>query len=93
MKFHSTNYLASEVDFKTAILTGQAIDKGLYMPNKIPKLSSDQIYSLKKKNFNEIALNILTKMVKDSIPKNIFRLIIKNALNFEVSLFLIYSTF
>jgi len=84
MKFHSTNYLTSEVDFKTVILTGQARDKGLYMPNEIPKLSSEQIYSLKNKNFNEIALNILTIIVKDSIPKNIFRTILKSALNFEV---------
>ncbi len=36
--FHSTNKNTPDVDFKTAIIRGQALDKGLYMLNEIPKI-------------------------------------------------------
>lgn len=36
--FHSTNNNTPDVDFKTSIIRGQALDKGLYMLNEIPKI-------------------------------------------------------
>ena len=44
--FHSTNYNSLDVDFKTVVLQGQASDNGLYMLNKIPRLSEETIESL-----------------------------------------------
>lgn len=38
IQFHSTNYRAPKTDFFTAVLTGQAPDRGLYMPERIPRL-------------------------------------------------------
>ena len=35
--FYSTNRLAREVDLATALLQGQAEDRGLYMPRPMPR--------------------------------------------------------
>jgi len=84
IKFHSTNHNTTDVDFKTAIIRGQALDKGLYMLNKIPKLSNTQIYSFKNLELNEIAFIVLSKIIGDIIPQDKLRRILKSALNFSV---------
>ena len=58
--FHSTNKNTPDVDFKTAIIRGQALDKGLYMLNEIPKLDKDEIYFFKDLELNEIGYKIIS---------------------------------
>jgi len=81
--FHSTNLNAPEIDFKAVILQGQALDKGLYMLNSIPKFHKNQIYSFRDLNFKEIAFEVLSKLINKAIPGYIIKKIIKDALNFE----------
>jgi threonine synthase len=80
--FHSTNYNTKEVGFKTAILRGQALDKGLYMVNEIPKLNKDRIYSFKNLEFQEIAFIVLSRIIGEEIPSEDLKKIINEALNF-----------
>jgi threonine synthase len=82
--FHSTNYNTEDVDFKTAILRGQALDKGLYMLNHIPRLSEDLIYGFKDSSLDEIGFNIISKIIGDVIPEEDLKKILKAALNFAV---------
>ena len=82
--FHSTNKNTPDVDFKRAILRGQALDKGLYMLNEIPKLSPEQIYSFKKLSLPEIGHVVLSKIIGDIIPGAELKKIVENALNFKV---------
>ena len=84
MLFHSTNYNSPEVDFTTIILNGQALDKGLYMPNDIPKLKSEYISSFSEYSFQEIAVKILESIIDGAIPFQKLKEIILHALNFEV---------
>ncbi len=84
IKFHSTNYKTSDVDFKTAILRGQALDKGLYMLNEIPKLNDDLIFSFKNLQLNEIGYIVLSKIIGNLVPEDILKHIIDTALNFNV---------
>lgn len=86
IKFHSTNHSTPDVDFKTAVLQGQALDKGLYMLNQIPKLSQKDISSFKDLNLQEIAFHVLTKIINQQIPEKDLKNIIKQALNFEIEL-------
>lgn len=86
IKFHSTNYNTPDVDFKTAVLRGQALDKGLYMLNKIPTLDHQEIFSFKDLSLQEIAFEILTKIFKEQIPEKSLKNIIHSALNFEIGL-------
>ena len=82
--FHSTNRNTPDVNFKEAILKGQALDKGLYMLNEIAKLSSEQIYSFKDLEFPEIGYIVISNIIGDIIPEKELKEIINNALNFDV---------
>lgn len=84
MKFHSTNYNSEEVDFKTAILRGQALDNGLYMLNKIPKLTKETLDSFKNMDFIEIALIIISKFIGNIIPKDKLKNLVNKTLNFKI---------
>jgi len=82
--FHSTNYNTPDVDFKAVILRGQALDKGLYMLNEIPKLSNEQIFNFKDLELKDIAFTVISKIVGDCIPEDELRKILNNALYFDV---------
>ncbi len=82
--FHSTNYNSLEVDFKTAVLKGQALDNGLYMLNNIPSLTSETIDSFKNMNFTDIAINIISTFIGNIIPMEHLQQIVKDALNFKI---------
>ena len=82
--FHSTNKNTPDVNFKTAIIRGQALDKGLYMLNEIPKLSEDEIFGFKDMNLTEIAFIVFTKIIGNIIPEDELKNIIERALNFDV---------
>jgi len=82
--FHSTNRKTPDVNFKEAVLRGQALDKGLYMLNEIPKLSPERIYSFKDLKLPEIGYILISKIIGEIIPENKLKEIINDALNFDV---------
>ncbi|MHA1986647.1 MAG: threonine synthase [Promethearchaeota archaeon] len=84
INYHSTNYRTPDVDFKTAVLRGQALDKGLYMLNKIPKLSKEKINSFKSLALNDIGFEVISKIIGDIMPAYNLKKILKKALNFPV---------
>ena len=86
MSFHSTNYNSSDVDFKTAVLQGQAIDNGLYMLNNIPRLTDETIDSFKNRDFIDIANIVISKFIGNIISEKELQQIVNKALNFEISL-------
>jgi threonine synthase len=91
LSYHSTNYNSAELNFKTAVLQGQAIDNGLYMLNKIPSITQESIESFKNMEFTDISYHILSKFIGDLISGDNLQEIIKNALNFEIPIELISS--
>ena len=84
INYHSTNYRTPDVDFKTAVLRGQALDKGLYMLNKIPKLTKEKINSFKSLALNDIGFEVFSEIVGDVIPVYDLKKILNDALNFLV---------
>ncbi len=84
MEFHSTNYNSEDVDFKAAILLGQALDRGLYMLNNIPQISAESLNSFKNMDFSEIAYTIISKFIGSTISEKQLKEIIVSALNFEI---------
>ena len=68
MLYFSTNKNAVPVDFKRATITGLAPDKGLYFPETIPLLSSDFFKQLNNKTKEQIAYEIISPYVGNSIP-------------------------
>ena len=66
MKFISTRgKFTDKVDSAYAIKCGLAADGGLFMPESIPSLSSNELLSLKDKNYNERAAYIIGKFLTD----------------------------
>lgn len=57
--YYSTNHKSPEVDFFTAILTGQAPDRGLYMPKTLPSASTALLERMKGMEYHQVAFEIL----------------------------------
>jgi len=66
IRFHSTNYRAPKTDFFTAVLTGQAPDRGLYMPERIPLIDKAGLQKLSGKSYFEVA-NFILRLFLDGI--------------------------
>ncbi len=84
MEYISTRGRAPALDFEQTTLAGLASDGGLYLPSKWPRLSADQIRSLRDKNYPELASTILGLFVGNSIsPQDLQRLSANACLNFH----------
>ncbi|MCM8817998.1 MAG: threonine synthase [Candidatus Omnitrophica bacterium] len=84
--YRSTNKKSPIVDFKQAVLKGQAPDYGLYMPLEIPSFKKDEILLLKNKEYYQIAFAVLSKFIGTEIPSKKLLEIVRNAYNFEIPL-------
>lgn len=86
IQYYSTNKKAPVVSLKDALLTGQAPDKGLYMPERIAKIPLDEIISFKDKPYFEIAYTVLKRYAEDMIPDDKLLQLCKECYNYEVPL-------
>lgn len=67
LKYISNKGGGSPVDFETAILDGFASDGGLYVPERLPVISNDQLNSWKTLGFIDLAFEILSIFIDSSI--------------------------
>ena len=89
--FHSTNGQSPEVDLREALLEGQAPDRGLYLPNKFPRLTPEEIAAFKDLPYHEIALRVLSKFAAGVIPQDTLAAMCRDAYDFPVPLEKIYD--
>ena len=61
--FYSTNQKAKPLTFGEALIKGLAPDKGLYMPEKIPSFTKEEIASFSKMEYHEIAFAVGKKFL------------------------------
>ncbi len=71
MRYISTRGNAEPKGFKEILLEGLAPDGGLYVPEKYPKISNDELDSLRGKNYREVALYILRNFIDDISEKDL----------------------
>jgi threonine synthase len=86
MKYFSTNHQSPEVDFKKATINGQAPDKGLYFPERIPTISKELIENITQYSNEEIAYQVMKPYVGDTIPELELRRIVEETINFDIPL-------
>jgi threonine synthase len=86
MKYFSLNKQSPQVNFREATLLGQAPDKGLYFPEKIPQINPDFLATLKTQSPTSIGMEIMQPFVGDCIPPKVFERIINETLSFPVPL-------
>jgi threonine synthase len=88
--YHSTNRaLSSEPDsasfnFQDALFLGLAPDGGLFMPDRIPSLTGDELLALRGRTYPEIAHAVIGKFLGDEIGTPALREIVEDAFDFDV---------
>ena len=86
MKFYSLRHQSPLVDFRTATITGQAPDGGLYFPESIPKFSAGFLRELRGLSRATVALHVMQPYVGAAIPNADLQRICAEAVNFEFPL-------
>ena len=86
MQYFSTNKISSTVNFKEATINGQAPDKGLYFPEKIPVINKDLIKNIERYSNEAIAYEVIKPFVGDCISETILKNIVEETVNFSIPL-------
>ena len=84
MKYYSTNHSADMASLEYAVVKGLAPDKGLFMPEKINKISPDVIANMKNLSFSEIACLVAENLFGEDIEKDVLDKIVCDTLSFDV---------
>lgn len=89
--FHSTNGQAPAVSLREAFIEGQAPDRGLYLPEKFPKLTANEIAGFTNLPYAEIAFRVLSKFTEGMISEGALAAMCRDAYNFPVPLEKVYD--
>jgi threonine synthase len=84
--FHSTNGQSPPVNLRAALLTGQAPDKGLYLPDTFPQFAPTELAALASLPYHEIAFRVLAKFTGGVIDAASLAALCRDAYNFDVPL-------
>ena len=79
MKYISTRGLAPTLTFEEAMLTGLALDGGLYVPEYIPKVTKNQILAMQGLRYQEIAFKITKLFMGNAFEDDELQEIIEKA--------------
>ena len=79
MKYISTRGDAPALSFGDVLLAGLANDGGLYVPEKLPKFSQEEIASWAGLSYQELAFNVMSPFVAGEIPEQDFKRMIDEA--------------
>lgn len=86
MNYYSLNHKAPVVNFKEAAIRGQAPDKGLYFPEKLPVVGQELIKNIEATDEAEIAFRVIKPYVGGTIPDDALYQIVSETVNFPFPL-------
>jgi len=86
MRFVTTRTAASAVQLKTALLEGLAPDGGLYVPETIESMPSNELARLPQRTLTEVAYRALRPYTRDELDASTFEAVVVEALNFPIPL-------
>ena len=86
MQYYSLGKNSPNVDFRTAAITGQAPDKGLYFPSTIPKFTAAQIERFKTLDKASLAFEVMKSYVGGTIDDASLKEICAQTINFDFPL-------
>ena len=84
--YFSLNKRSADVDFRQAVINGQAPDKGLYFPSEIPLLQADFITTLNSRTKASIAFEVIKPFVGGTIPDDELLAICAETIDFSFPL-------
>lgn len=74
VKYRSTRGAVQGASFENVVLAGLAPDRGLYVPESIPKFTPAEINKMKDYKFEDLAYEIMSKYIPtDEIPRKVLR--------------------
>ena len=83
MKYYSTNHKSSDVTLRDAVVRGLAPDRGLYMPERLNKLSKEFFDGIDKMTFQEMSFEVAKAFFAEDIPADGLKRIVYDTLAFE----------
>lgn len=86
MNYYSLNKTAPKADFREATIKGQAPDKGLYFPEKIPLIDPSVIENIESYSKEELAFLIMQPYVGETIDQKTLYRIVAETINFPFPL-------
>ena len=86
MKYISTKNISPPVSLKDAVLSGMPGDGGLFLPERIPTLTPQQIEAFSSMSFEEIAQTMAAEYLSTDIPMVDIRDIVANSMNLDMKL-------
>ncbi len=86
MEYYSLGKQSPNVNFKTAAITGQAPDKGLYFPTTIPQFTKEQIERFKILDKASLAFEVMRPYVGGTIDDASLQQICKETIDFDFPL-------
>jgi len=91
LPYYSTNRIAPSVTLKDALLTGQAPDKGLYLPDTIPVIPGEEIQSYARLSYFEVAYAVLRRFAGSEMPDDVLLDLCRESYDYEVPLEMVYD--
>ncbi|MBI4705318.1 MAG: threonine synthase [Deltaproteobacteria bacterium] len=82
--FRSTNGGAGGYSLGRALLTGQAPDRGLFMPERFPPLTRAQLVGMVGKSYPQVAFAVLRPYAADQFDDETLRAMCDDAYDYEV---------
>ncbi len=79
MRYISTRGISPALNFEDVLMAGLARDGGLYVPEFIPVLSSEEINAFKSLKYEEVAYRVMKPFVGDTFTKSEFKTLIEGA--------------
>ncbi|MGB2064824.1 threonine synthase [Marinomonas gallaica] len=79
MKYVSTRGQAPALGFGDVLLAGLASDGGLYVPEKLPTFSQEEIASWASLSYQELAFKVMWPFVEGEVPESEFKRMIDEA--------------
>ncbi len=86
MKYYSTNHKTPDVDLKTAVTQGLALDRGLFMPEQIKPMPGEFFSRIGTMSFVELSLKVAERFFGDDIPGSVLKQIVSDTLTFDTPL-------
>lgn len=86
MNYYSTSNPSSKVDFKEATIRGQAPDRGLYFPERIPIIDQSFFEKIEEYTNEEIAFKVIKPYVGSVIQANDLMKLVTATINFPIPL-------
>ncbi|WP_372931795.1 threonine synthase [Mariniphaga sediminis] len=83
MKYYSTNKNTPSVNLKNAVVKGLAADNGLFMPERIEKLSPSFFENIQNISFQEIAFEVAKNFFGEDVEEASLKEIVYDTLAFD----------